>query len=344
MNKIFFTIALLLLTVSISYSQSGASGYIIANRFPVEGEGGWDFITVDESTGRLFISHSTLVNVIDAQNGKLIGTIPDTKGVHGIALANDLNKGFISCGKDSSVTVFDLTTLNFITKVYVTGSNPDAILYDAFSQNVFVFNARSNNATVINAVSDEVIGTISFEGNPEVGVTDGKGKVFVNIEDKSLICEINALTLAIDHTWSISPGEEPSGLAIDPDGHRLFSVCHNKLMIVVNSDDGSIVTTLPIGERVDGAAFDTGIKRAYSSNGEGTLTVVQEDDANTFRVLESINTQLGARTITLDNNTHHIYLPTAGFGPPPEPTADNPHPRPAILPASFIVIDVELVK
>ncbi|MEO8666101.1 MAG: YncE family protein [Ignavibacteria bacterium] len=343
MKKIFILICVIILTGKISFSQIN-TGYRIANKFQVEGEGGWDFINIDESTGRLFISHSTVVNVIDSQNGKLIGTIPDTKGVHGIAIANDLNKGFISNGRDSSVTVFDLQTLKFITKVNVTGINPDAILYDPYSRKIFVFNAKSNNATVIDGKSNEVTGTIQFPGNPEVGVTDGKGNVFVNIEDISMICKINPMTLNIEQSWSVAPGEEPSGLAIDAENHRLFSVCSNKLMVVVNSDDGSIVTTLPIGERVDGAAFDSVLKRAYSSNGEGSLTVVQEEDANTFNVLENVDTQKGARTLTLDNTTHHIYLPTAEFGAPPEPTADNPHPRPAILPNTFVVLDIEPVK
>jgi DNA-binding beta-propeller fold protein YncE len=341
---IVILISIILFECSISFSQQNTSGYRIANKFQVEGEDGWDFITIDESTGRLFISHSTVVNVIDSKDGKLIGIIPDTKGVHGIALAHDFNTGFISNGKDSSVTVFDLQTLNFITKVNVTGINPDAILYDPFSQKVFVFNARSNNATVIDAKSNEAAGTITLPGNPEVAVTDGEGKVFVNIEDKSLVCQINPLTLAIEQTWSIAPGDEPSGLAIDIENHRLFSVCSNKLMVVINSDDGSVITSLPIGERVDGVAFDSGLKRVYSSNGEGTVTVIQEDDANTFRVLENVDTQKGARTIALDNTTHHIFLPTAEFGPVPEPTADNPHPRAAILPNTFIVLDIEPVK
>ncbi len=345
MKKITLTlICFSLIAATILFPQDNTSLYRIANKFNVEGEGGWDFINIDESTGRLFVSHSTVVDVVDSKDGKLIDTIPDTKGVHGIALANELNKGFISNGKDSSVTVFDLETLSFITKVNVTGINPDAILYDPYSQNVFVFNARSNNATVIDAKSNEVTGTIQFQGNPEVAVTDGKGNVFVNIEDKSLICRINATTLDIEQSWSIAPGEEPTGLAIDTENHRLFSVCHNKLMIIVNSDDGSIVTALPIGERVDGAAFDTGLKRVYSSNGEGSLTVVQEEDANTFTVLENVDTQKGARTLTVDNTTHHIYLPAAEYGPPPEPSEDNPHPRAAILPNTFVILDVEPVN
>jgi DNA-binding beta-propeller fold protein YncE len=238
---------------------------------------------------------------------KVVGTIPDTKGVHGIALAKDLNKGFINNGRDTSVTVFDLKTSEVITKVKVTGNNPDAIFYDPFTHKVFTFNGRSSNSTVIDANSNKVIGTIDLPGKPEFSVTDGKGKVYVNLEDKSQICLINPTTLKIETTWSIAPGEEPSGLAIDPKDHRLFTVCGNKLMIVVNADNGNVVVKLDIGDRVDGVAYDPGLKRIYSSNGEGTMTVVQEVNKNTYKVLENFPTQKGAKTITLNPKTHRIY-------------------------------------
>lgn len=345
MKKIIYLILVVILAGSIkSFSQDGNSQYTISHKFSIGGDGGWDLLTMDEAGGRLFLSHGNMVQVVDVKSGTVTGTIPDTKGVHGIALAPDLNKGFISNGRDSSVTIFDMQSLNFITKIDVTGVNPDVIMYDPSSQKVFVFNARSSNATVIDANTNAVVGTITLPGNPEFSVTDGKGKVYINIEDKSVVCRINALNNAIEQTWSVAPGEEPSGLAIDNANHRLFIVCHNKVMVIMNADDGSIITTLPIGDRVDGAAFDSGNNRAYSSNGDGTLTVVQEDGPNSFMVLENVATQTGARTMALDNSTHHIYLPTAEFGPPPPPTAENPHPRSTILPGTFIVLDVELVK
>jgi DNA-binding beta-propeller fold protein YncE len=337
-KKSFISSAILLSSAICSLAQSH---YKPIKKISVEGEGGWDLLTVDESASRLFLSHKTVVQVVDVKSGKLLATIPDTKGVHGIALASDLNKGYISNGKDSSVTVFDLKTLAVLKKIQVTGLNPDAILYDAFTHNVFVYNARTLNATVIDAKTDKIITTIPFVGNPELSVSDGKGKVYVNIEDKSKVCEINASTLKIDHTWDIAPGEEPTGIAIDKETDRLFIVCANKLMVIMDAKTGHVITTLPIGEGVDGAAFDPVKKRAYSSNGDGTLTVVQEENANTFSVLENVTTQKGARTIAIDSKTHHVYLPTAEFGATPEPTTANPHPRAAIKPGSFVVLDIE---
>jgi DNA-binding beta-propeller fold protein YncE len=339
MKKAFFIFSAILVTCAThSIAQSN---YKPIKKISVEGDGGWDLLTVDESTGRLFLSHKTVVQVVDVKSGKLLGTIPDTKGVHGITLANDLNKGYISNGKDSSVTIFDLKTLTVLKKVQVTGLSPDAILYDAFTHNVFVYNAKTSNATVIDAKTDKIVSTIPFIGNPELSVNDGKGKVYVNIEDKSKVCVINSGTLKIEHTWDLAPGEEPTGIAIDKENSRLFIACANKLMVILDATTGHLITSLPIGEGVDGAAFDPIKKRAYSSNGDGTLTVIQEADANTFSVLENVRTQKGARTIAIDSKTHHVYLPTADFGPTPEPTAENPHPRATLKPGSFVVLDIE---
>ncbi|MBA3647552.1 MAG: YncE family protein [Chitinophagales bacterium] len=314
--------------------------YKVVNQMHLEGDRGWDYLSIDTKTHLLYISHGTMVQVLDVNSGKLVGTITNTNGVHGIALAPTINKGFISNGQDSSVTVFDLQTLKTITKVPVTGRNPDAILYDPFTSKVFVFNGRSNNATVLNGNSNEVIATIPLSGKPEFSVSDGKGKIYVNIEDKSMVDEINPVTMKVEKEWSVAPGVEPSGLALDNINHRLFSVCDNGLMVIVDAEDGHVISTVPIGDRVDGAAFDPLLRRAFSSNGDGTLTVVQEKDANTFKVLENIITQKGARTVTVDTITHHLYLPTAEFGVTPEPTNDNPHPRPSIKPGSFVVLDV----
>ena len=341
MKQINYIIAcIILLSYSTSLKSQSNSSYKIANKIKVEGEGGWDYLTCDDSTNRLFISHGTVVNVVNSTNGQLIGTIPDTKGVHGITLAKDLNKGFISNGKDTSVTIFDLTTLATITKIKVTGKNPDAILYDSFSQKVFVCNGRTSNATVIDAKTNTVVATIKLMGKPEFSVTDGKGKVFVNIEDSSKVCVINATTLKVEEAWSIGKGEEPSGLAIDNKNHRLFSVCGNKLMVILDAQTGKEIAELPIGENVDGAAFDPEKERAYSSNGEGTLTVVQGTNGNNYKVLENVATQKGARTITINKKTHHVYLPTAEFGDAPAATKDNPKPRPSLKSGSFVVLDI----
>jgi DNA-binding beta-propeller fold protein YncE len=341
-NYISLTAIVLLISINIATAQK--SQYKIANKFSVEGDGGWDYLTVDDTTGHLYISHQTVVQVIDTKDGKLLGTIKDLKGVHGIALAQNLGKGFITNGRDSSVTVFDLTNLSTIGKIPNVGQNPDAIMYDNFTKRVFTFNGGSNNITAIDAITGETIGKIALDGNPEFAVTNGKGKIFCNVEDLSMICQINPKTLKVENKWRLKEGKEPSGLAIDVANNRLFTVCDNKLMMIVDCETGKIITSVPIGEHPDGCGFDPVLKRAYSSNGDGTLTVVQEVDANTFKVLENVETQKGARTITVSAKTHHIYLPTAERGEKPKPTAENPKPRPAVKPNSFVILDVELVK
>ena len=321
-------------------AQETSHQYEILRRIHLPESTGWDYLSIESATGRLFVSRGTMVQVADVASGRLLGTIPDTKGVHGIAIASDLGKGFISDGADSSVTVFDLPTLKVTANITVTGRNPDAILYDPYTQRVFTGNGRSSNVTVIDAKSDKVLGTIPLSGKPEFAVTDGNGRIYFNIEDKSMVAEIDPEAMKVGHTWPTAPGEGPSGLAIDTKNHRLFSVCGNKLMVVLNAENGKVVASLPIGGRVDGAAFDPGLMRAYSSNGEGTLTVVQELTAGSFKVVENLPTELGARTITVDPKTHHLYLPTAEFGPAPAPTAENPRPRPTIKPDSFVVLEV----
>jgi len=345
MKKIVSVVSsIILLSHNVFYAQSNNSNYRIVNKIHVEGDEGWDLLTIDEATNRLFLSHGNIVQVVDTKNGNLIGTIPDTKGVHGIAIATDANKGYITNGKDSSVTVFNLKTLLVLSKIKVTGRNPDAILYDEFTHKIFAYNGKSSNVTVIDVSSDQVVATISLDGKPELSVTDGKGKVYVNIEDKSMIDVINSNTLKVEGHWSVAPGKEPTGLAIDNISHRLFSVCDNKLMVIIDAKDGRVITTLPIGIGPDGAAFDPELKRIYSSNGEGTLTVIQEENENTFKVVENVPTQKGAKTIAIDTKTHHLYLPTAEYGPAPEPTADKPKPRPSIKSGTFSILDIEFLK
>jgi YVTN family beta-propeller protein len=316
-------------------AQTLHPGYVISNCIHLEGDGGWDYLTVDAPNNRLFVSHSTMVQVVDLQKGTLLATIADTKGVHGIALAADLNKGFISCGKDSSVVVFDLTSYKVIERVKVTGKNPDAILYDPYKKIIFTFNGGSANTTVIDANSFKVIATIPLDGKPEFAVSDKKGKVYVNNEDKSLVNVINTNTLKVENSWSLAPGEEPSGLALDNETHRLFMVCSNKLMVVMNALTGKVITTLPIGDRCDGVAFDPTTKRAFSSNGDGTMTVVQENANDTYTVVENVVTQKGARTISCNPLTHKLYLPTAEF----EAAVGNA--RPAIKTGSFVILEIE---
>lgn len=328
----------------ITNAQEVKSHYKIANKIHVDSNGGWDYTAVDEQSNRLYISHGTIVQVLDLKTSKVIAVIANTNGVHGIALANDLKKGFISDGKDSAVTIFDLKTNATIAKIQVTGQKPDAIVYDNVTKRVFTLNGKSDNATVIDAKTNTVIGTIPLDGKPEFCVADEKGKLFVNLEDKSAIEEIDASSMKVIKQWSIAPGESPTGLAIDKKNRRLFSVCDNKMMVVSDVDKGSVITTVTIGSGPDAAAFDPVMMRIYSSNGEdGTLTVVS-DSADTYKVLENVETQRRARTMAVNTKTHHIYLPVAEFMPlyPIRAGADRPKPKPK--PGTFQVLDIEPVE
>jgi YVTN family beta-propeller protein len=343
MKKMVLIMAGIFLSLYGLYGQNAAGGYKIVQKIALDGDGFWDYLNADDATGMLYVSHGKMVHVVDMKTGKNVATITDVNGVHGIAISPEFNKGFISNGADSNVTVFNTKDFKIIEKVPVTGKNPDAILYEPFTKTVITWNGRSSNATVIDAKTDKVINTITLSGKPEAAVSDGKGRVFVNIEDKSEISMINVKTWKVEQTWSISPGEGPSGLALDNVNHRLFSAT-DKLMVIVDSETGKVVTTVPTGGRVDGAGFDPGLKRAYSSCGEGVLTVVQEENPNSFKVLANIPTQTGARTISVSSETHRIYLPTAEFGPTPEKTTDNPRPRPALKPGTFNVLVLEPEK
>lgn len=338
-------IILILNLALVCNTLNSQTNYKLSNKIKAEGELGWDYLVADETTNKLFVSHGNMVQVIDAKAGTIVHTITDLKGVHGIALAHDLKKGFISNGKDSSVTIFDYETFKVLSNIKVTGANPDAILYDRFSHNVFVYNGRSANATVIDAKSDEVVATITLAGKPEFSVTDEKGSIYVNIEDKNIVTLINATTLKVEKTYPLKDGDEPTGLAIDNNTHRLFVVCGNKKMIVMDAQSGKIIATMPIGEGCDGVAFDNELKRVYASNGEGNITVIQEVNATTFKVIETIQTQKGARTITLNSKTHHIYTPAAEYEEAPkEATVDNPKKRPKIKAGSFVIFDIEVLK
>jgi len=319
---------------------SSGPGYHIAKKTVLGGEGGWDYLYCDSAARRIYLSRSTHVMVVDADSYAIVGDIPNTPGVHGIAIVSDLNKGFISNGRDNSVTIFDLKTLKETGRVAV-GKNPDAIMYDPASKRIFTFNGGSQDTTAIDASMGKVVGTVALGGKPEFAVSDEKGHVYVNIEDKSEVAQLDANKLAVDARWSLAPGEEPSGLAIDRKNHRLFSVCSNKLMVVLNSDNGKVVTTLPTGSGTDAAAFDPDTGFAFSSNGEGTLTVVHEDSRDKFTVAESVPTQRGARTMTLDQKTHRLFSVSAEYGPTPAPTTERPRPRAPMIPGTFTLLVLE---
>jgi YVTN family beta-propeller protein len=328
------TLALASLAVAFAPSK-----YEVKQKYVLGGEGGWDYLTYDPSGKRLFISRGTHVMVVDPSKGSVVGDIPGTGGVHGIALAQDLGKGFTSDGRDNTVTVFDLKTLKETAKIKIEGQNPDAILYDPASQRVFTFNGRSNNATVIDAVKGTVVATIPLDGKPEFGAADGKGKVFVNIEDKSELTAIDAKKAAVLNTWSLAPCEEPSGLAMDQKHRRLFAGCHNKMMAVVDADSGKVIATPAIGQGVDANAFDGDQQLAFSSNGDGTLTVVHEDAPDKFTVVENAETQRSARTMALDTTNHDVYLVAADFDEAP-PAKEGERPRRTMKPGSFTLLVV----
>ena len=314
-----------------------APGYHHVKKITLGGEGGWDYLTIDSAARRLYIARATRVMVLDADSGAQVGEIADTPGVHGVALAPQLGRGFTSNGRASTVTIFDLKTLKPLGQAK-TGSNPDAIVYDAVTRRVFTFNGASKDATVIGAADGSVSGTIALDGKPEFAVADEAGRIYVNLEDKSELLAIDSRQLTILNRWPLAPCKEPSGLAMDRKNRRLFVGCGNKVMAVVDADSGRVLTTLPIGSGVDATAFDPGTSLAFSSNGDGTLTVVREESPDKFTVVENVATQRGARTMALDEKTHNVYLVTAEFGPPREPTPDNPRGRPSMLPGSFVLL------
>jgi len=333
-SVLFVCVLVLLASLALA---AGSSGYHVTKKTVLGGDGGWDYLTVDAKARRIYISRSTHVMVVDADSAALVGDIPGTNGVHGIAIASDLDKGFISDGRDANVTIFDTRTLKVLGTA-PAGKNPDAIIYDSASKRVFAFNGTSKDATAIDAKTGTVAGTIPLGGKPEFAAADEKGHVFVNIEDTSEIVQFDSNKLSVENRWRIAPGQEPSGLAMDRKHRRLFSVCSNKLMVVVNADSGAVITTLPIGQGTDAAGFDPETGFAFSSNGEGTLTVVHEDSADKFSVVDTVPTQVRARTMALDTKTHQVFTVTAEFGPPPAATAQQPRPRAPMVPGSFTLL------
>jgi YVTN family beta-propeller protein len=336
------TVVLCTLCFSISYfstiQAAPKESFEVINTIAIEGDDKWDFLFSDDQANRLYVSHGAQVQVIDEQSRKVVGKITGLKGVHGIAIAPTLHKGFISNGKDSSVSIFNTTTLEVTDKIKVTGASPDAILFDSFSKKVFVFNAKSNNATVLDAATNKIESTILFSGNPEVAVSDEKGKIFLNLESSSSVVVINTSSYKVENEWSLKPGLEPTGLAIDKEYKILFSTCANKMMIVMDANTGKCITSLPIGAKTDGAAFDPTLKMAFSSNGDGTLSLIKEESPTSFSLFETVKTQTGAKTIALNQLTHHLYVPTAKF------EKKEGEKKPTIVSGSFVVLEVAADK
>lgn len=335
-NRVIFFAALV--SIASFLALFAATQYKLKQKFVLGGEGGWDYLTYDPAGQRLFVSRATRVMVVDPEKGSVLGEIPNTPGVHGVALAQDLGKGFTSNGRENTVTIFDLKTLKETARIKLDGAeNPDAIMYEPVSKRIFTFNGRSQNATAIDAEKNSVIANIPLDGKPEFAVADGKGTVFVNIEDKSELTSIDARNAKVLNTWSLAPCEEPSGLAIDQKNRRLFSGCHNKMMAVVNAYNGKVVTTVPIGEGVDANRFDPGTKLAFSSNGDGTLTVVHQDSPDKYTVLQNAQTQRSARTMAVNPKNHEVYLVAAEIEQaPPEKAGERP--RRTMKPGSFTLL------
>lgn len=340
MRKRILSLALMTCSLAFTLPAPAQNQYQLKQKYSIGGDGFWDYLTFDPAGKRLFISRGTRVQVVDPAKGTLIAEIPGTTGVHGIALAQELGKGFTSNGGENTVTVFDLKTLKETAKIKLPddAKNPDAILYDPATKQVFTFNGRSKNATVIDAAKGAVVGTIPLDGKPEFAAADGKGMVYVNIEDKNELTSIDARKAAVVTSWPLAGCEEPSGLAMDQKDRVLFSGCGNKVMAVTDADSGKQITTLPIGQGVDANGFDPDTKLAFSSNGDGTLTVVQKDSAGKYSVLQNAVTQRRARTMALDTNNHDVYLVTAEFEDAPPPTPNQPRSRPAMKPGSFTLL------
>jgi YVTN family beta-propeller protein len=317
------------------------SGLQVLQRWKVGGAGGWDYLTLDAAGKRLFVSRATRVDVISTDSGKVIGTIPNTLGVHGIALAEDSKRGYTSNGKANSVTMFDSESLAVIREVKIAAQNPDAILYEPVGKHVFTFNGMSKDVSVLDAASLEVVATLAVPDKPEFAVDDGNGHIFVNIESNAgQMTVIDSGKLSVLRTFALPGCASPSGLAIDRIHRRLFSVCDGKTMAVTDADTGKQVARVPVGDGPDAAAFDSKRGLVFSSNGDGTLTIVREDTADHYTVQATLPTQRGARTMALDATTGKVYAVTSDFGPPPAPTAEQPHPRPVPLPDTFTVLVV----
>ena len=289
------------------------AGYSVTKKLPIPGQGSWDYVTVDEGARRLYVSHGTQVEVLDVDSGAIVGNIPNTDGVHGVAIASDLGRGFTSNGKSSTVTIFDLKTLKPIGST-PTGKKPDAIIFDPSTSRVFAFNGESDSATAIDAATGKVAGTVDLKGGPEFAVADGKGYVFNNLEEENVLLKIDAHKLTVEQRWPTDPCKAPVSMAMDRENRRLFVGCRSKVMAVVNADSGEVIATLPIGDHVDATAFDPETKMIFNSNGEGTITVIHQDSADKYSVVDTVKTAPKAKTMALDPKTHQLFLSTAEAG------------------------------
>ncbi len=306
-------VIMIFFTMGLAGPSVFAAEFAVTKKVPIPGQGSWDYLSVDEGARRLYVSHGTQVEVIDVDALDVVGNIPKTEGVHGIAIAPELGRGFVSNGQASTVTIFDLRTLKKIADV-PTGRSPDAIIYDPASSRVFAFNGGSNSATAIDAATGKIAGTIDLGGGPEFAAADAKGYVYNNLEDEGVVLKINSRTLKVEQRWPTAPCASPSSMAMDRANRRLFLGCRSKVMAVMNADSGQILSTLPIGDHVDATAYDAEMKLVFNSNGEGTITVIRQETADKYSVAETVKTLPKAKTMALDAKTHRLFLSTAEAG------------------------------
>jgi YVTN family beta-propeller protein len=338
MKKLLFVCALACANLGFA---AFAQPYEFLNEILIGGEGGWDILTIDSAAQRLYLSHTTKVVVVDLKENKVAGEIADTPGVHAFVAVPEFNRGFSSNGKENKASVVDLKTLKTISKI-ATGQNPDAIVYDGKRKEVYVFNHSGNSATVIDARESKTLATIPLIGNPEFAAVDeNAGRVYVNIEDKSEVIVIDSAKHEVIAQWPLAPGEEPTGIALDAAHHRLFAACHNKTLVMLDTETGKVVANAPIGAGTDGCAFDEATQLVFASCGEGVVTIAHEDSPEKLSILQTLKTERGARTIALDPKTHRIYLPTAQLQPAPSPSPGQTPARPTIVPNTFKLLVYE---
>jgi DNA-binding beta-propeller fold protein YncE len=329
--------AVLLATVALPLA---AQSYHVTHTYPLGGNGGWDYVTLDTAGHRLFIARGDRMMVVDPDKGTLLAEIPGLNRAHGVAFADEIGRGFITSGGDSSVVIFDLRTLKVVGRT-TAARDADAILYDPATKRIFTFNGDSHNASVLDAATGRKLGGIDLGAGPEFGVSAGDGTLYVNLEDKGAVAEIDAMTMKVTRTWSLAPCESPTGLAIDRAHHRLFSGCRNKVMAISDAVLGKMVATEPIGQGVDACRFDPGTQLAFASTGDGGITVIREDAPDRYAVVGSVTTKRGARTMEIDLRTHRLFTVTADFGPVPAATPEHPMPRPPVLPGTFVLFELD---
>jgi DNA-binding beta-propeller fold protein YncE len=332
--------AWIVVAASLCVPEAHAEYHLVTN-IQIGGEGGWDYLEPDPIARRLFVTHQNHVVVIDMDSLKVIGDVPDSPGMGGVAIARDLNRGFTANGAEDKVGVFELDSLKPIAKWKATGKRPNQIAYEPVTRRVFSFNSTGRNVTVFDARTGEVLSTIDVDGRTEFYAMDGKGMIYDSLEDKATVIAIDARAMKVVATYPLAPNQEPAGTAMDPRTRRLFVACHSKVLLVLDADGGKILASFPIGAGNDAVKFDPVSKLAFASNSDGTLTVIQENGANAFSLVQTVKTEAGARTMAVDTKTHRLFLPSADFDPATPATADNPRPRRSIVPGSFRVLVLE---